>query len=54
MYNQRVAIRELLQIAEELSLACIVRATEITVFGTKQLLIFKRQENETCQLIQVI
>lgn len=54
MHDQRVAIHELLQIAEELSLACIVRATEITVMGVKQILIFKRQENETCQLIQII
>lgn len=52
--DKLVRVEDLLYLAACFNLPCIVRDTEITVMGTKQILIFKRQEKETCQLIQII
>lgn len=49
-----INITELMRLAELFALPCIVRETEVTIMGSSYLLVFKRQEKDTCQLLQVI
>lgn len=54
MDEQLINIKELEALADQFALPCIIREEEVTIIGNVQLLIFKRQEKNTCQLKQVI
>lgn len=52
--NTQIDVKELIELAEEFSLPCIEREYEITVCGESTFLIFKREENNTCQLKTIV
>lgn len=52
--EQLILISDLQNLSDHFSLPCIVREDEVTIIGTLKLLVFKRQEKNTCQLIQII
>jgi len=45
-----VTLKDLQYLAECFGLPCIIQGSEITIIGEKRLLVFKRQENNQCQL----
>lgn len=48
-----IEIQYLMELAEELGLPCIENNNSLTVVGEKQLLIFNKQEEHKCQLIEI-
>ncbi len=50
---ETINIRYLIELAEEFGLSCIENKDSLTVVGWKQLLIFKKQEDTQCRLIEI-
>lgn len=51
--NETLYIQDIIKLAEGLNLPYILREEELTICGELQLIVFKRQENNTCQVPEI-
>lgn len=54
METDKLKQQDVINLAKEFNLPCIIREDELTICGELSLLIFKCEEKDICQLSQVI
>lgn len=52
-YTDNIHVKDVEHLAEAFDLPVVYNLNELTVIGEQKFLVFKLQENDTCQLIQI-